>query len=122
MTQYPTDFIQPEWLESRKEELPETELNEWGFPNENWKHIGHGIFERRLEKKVEQTETKFSFNGVRMNQEDFLENVRRVAYLDEELAESLCEVCGEDYDAGGGLCSSCYLEDILEKSKQVSED
>jgi len=108
----------------RKEDLPETELNEWGFPNEDWKHIGNGIFERRPEKKVEQTKPILSFNGVRMNQEDFLENMRKVAYVsltDEHLADSPCEICGDrDYDdSAGDVCFSCYLEDILEKSKQV---
>lgn len=60
----------------RKEDLPETELNEWGYPKaEDWEYIGNGLFVRRFE----QTTPILSFNGVRMNQEDFLENIRKVA-------------------------------------------
>lgn len=103
----------------RKEDLPETELNEWGFPNKNWQHIGNGLF-------IKKPETIFSFNGVRMNQEDFLESVQKVAYPDEHLADRPCEICDDtvcDYDdSTGDVCFSCYFEDILEKSKQESED
>tara|TARA_B100001939_G_C16496226_1_gene427632 strand:+ start:272 stop:394 length:123 start_codon:yes stop_codon:yes gene_type:complete len=31
----------------RKEDLPETELNEWGFPNDDYAHVGNGFFVKR---------------------------------------------------------------------------
>ena len=30
-----------------KEDLPATDLNEWGYPNDDYMHIGNGLFKKR---------------------------------------------------------------------------
>jgi hypothetical protein len=32
-----------------KEDLPATDLNEWGYPSDDYMHIGNGLFVKRDE-------------------------------------------------------------------------
>ena len=31
----------------KKEDLPATDLNEWGYPSDDYMHIGNGLFKKR---------------------------------------------------------------------------